>query len=131
MINRRLRPLLETIAMAAVAFGVHFALLNLVWPSSRRAEWQYDIATIYGFFFGASLIIVGILIKVKQKNIDSVGNTFMLLTCLKAALAYILLHPILESSQPDVVFEKVNFFVVFAVFLAIETIVSIRLVQRN
>jgi hypothetical protein len=131
MISRKLRPLFETTALAGAAFGLHFALLHLVWPATRRAVWQHDIATIYGFFFASSLVIVSILIAVKQKNIDSVGNTFMLLTCIKAALAYIMLHPILQSQQPDVNFEKINFFVVFAVFLTIETIVSIRLVQEH
>ena len=131
MTNLKYRPLLEAIAMAGVALGIHFALLHLVWPSARMNNWQHDITTIYGFFFISSLLIVSILIRIKQKNIDSVGNTFMLLTCIKAVLAYVLLHPILESPQTDVAFEKANFFAVFAVFLTIETIVSVRLVQKS
>jgi len=131
MTNLKYRPLLEAIAMAGVAFGIHFALLHLAWPSVRMKAWQHSIELIYGFFFICSLIIVSILIKMKQKNIDSVGNAFMLLTCIKAVLAYVLLHPILESDQPDVAFEKANFFAVFAIFLAVETIVSIRLLQKN
>jgi|SRR6476660_3206326 len=131
MTNHKLRPLLEAIAMAGTAFGIHFMLLHLVWPASRRADWQYDLTTIYGFFLVCAIVIVSVLIRMKQKNIDSVGNTFMLLTCVKAALAYVMLHPILQSKQPDLAFEKANFFAVFAVFLMIETIVSIRLLQKN
>lgn len=129
--NLNFRPLLEAIVMAGIAFGIHFMLLHLVWPSTRMNDWQHGIGLIYGFFFVCSLAIVAVLIRVKRKNIDSVGNTFMLLTCLKAVLAYVLVYPILQSNQPDVGFEKINFFVVFAVFLAIETTVSIRLVQDN
>ena len=67
----------------------------------------------------------------KAKNIDSVGNTFMLLTCVKMVLAYVLLHPILESVNANVASEKTNFFVIFAVFLTIETAVSIRLLNKD
>ena len=122
---------MEAVVMAAIAFGIHFSMLHFVWSPARMLVWQHDIATIYGFLFICSLIIVSILIRMKQKNINSVGNAFMLLTCVKTGLAYLLLHPILASAQPDVIFEKANFFAVFAVFLAIETIVSVRLLQKT
>lgn len=131
MTNLKFRPLFEATAMAGAAFGLQFMLLHFAWSAARMSLWQYNLATIYAFFYVCCVAIVLTLIRVRKKNIDSVGNTFMLLTCVKAGLAYVLLHPILQSGQPDVSFEKANFFAVFAVFLTIETIVSIRLLQTK
>jgi hypothetical protein len=129
--NNKFRPLLEATALVVIAFGFHYLLLHFAWSPRRLLSWQYDLMTIYGFFYVCSVAIVLVLIRMKQKNIDSVGNTFMLLTCIKAAVSYVLLHPILQSKHNDVAFEKANFFAAFAIFLAIETIVSVRLLQKN
>jgi hypothetical protein len=67
----------------------------------------------------------------KEKNIDSVGQTFLLLTSIKMIIAFILLHPILQSTNQLMTPEKMNFFFTFAVFLAIETIVTIRILNKN
>ncbi|WP_415580552.1 hypothetical protein [Flavobacterium longum] len=130
MSSLRFRPLFEAMTLAVVAFAIHFVALRYFW-STWTDYWQYSIVTIYGFFFVCSVIIVLWLIRMKQRNIDSVGNTFMLFTCVKAAAAYVMLHPILQAHHPHVKFEKANFFAVFAIFLAIETIVSIRMLQKR
>lgn len=129
MNSLKLRPLLEATILSALAFAIHFIALRQFW-SNWTDYWQYSIATIYAFFYVCSVAIMVLLIRMKQKNIDSVGSTFMLLTCIKAVLAYVMLHPILQAHHPHVKFEKANFFAVFAIFLAIETIVSIRLLQK-
>jgi hypothetical protein len=97
--------------------------------SGRDANFLYSIPELYGFFFVCAFAILLILIRVKQKSIDSVGNTFMLLTCFKMVLAYVLLHPILEATHSEVGAEKANFFLIFAIYLTIETIVTIRLLN--
>ncbi|AWA29230.1 hypothetical protein HYN48_03520 [Flavobacterium magnum] len=128
--NPSLRPLSETAVLAATAFAGHALLLHFIWPG-RTADWHYPIVALYGFFSLCSLFIAYILGRTKVKNIDSVGSTFMLLTCIKAVLAYVLLHPVLTSGKMDVEFEKMNFFAVFAIFLTIETVVSVRLLQKK
>jgi hypothetical protein len=47
------------------------------------------------------------------------------------AIAYIVLLPILNADTKSVAIEKINFFIVFALFLAIETIITIRIVNNN
>jgi hypothetical protein len=67
----------------------------------------------------------------KEKNIDSVGQTFLLLTSIKMVVAYVLLHPILQSTNQLLTAEKVNFFITFALFLTIETVVTIRILNKK
>lgn len=130
MTRKQLRPIFELLFFSALAFLGHMLLFQFYF-SGRDANFLYTIPELYGFFLTCSVIIFLILIRIKRNNIDSVGNTFMLLTCIKMVLAYVLLHPILEATHSEVAAEKINFFVVFALFLTIETAVSIRLLQKN
>lgn len=127
---KQLRPIVELLVVSALAFAGHMLLFQWVF-SGRDANFLYTVPQLYGFFLLCSIVILLILIRMKQKNIDSVGNTFMLLTCIKMVLAYVLLHPILESAHSEVAAEKTNFFVIFALFLTIETTIAIRLLNKN
>lgn len=127
---KSLRPILELLVVSALAFAGHMLLFQFVF-SGRDANFLYTIPQLYGFFLGCSIVILSILIRMKRNNIDSVGNTFMLLTCIKMVLAYVLLHPILDATHTEVAAEKTNFFAIFALFLTIETTIAIRLLNKN
>jgi hypothetical protein len=126
---QRFRPVFELLVMAATAFAVHFFLVNWKWEI-ESIYFRYSVAMLYGIFFTFSLLITLFLIYIKQKNLNSVGNVFMLLTCLQAGFAFMLLHPILSDPHPYVASEKAHFYAVFAVFLTIETIVSVRMLNK-
>jgi len=127
---QKYKPLLETSFLAVLAFILHWLFFNFFGHYNEN-NFQYPLVVLYGFFMLCSLIIVSVLIRMKQKNIDSVGNTFMLLTCVKMVLAYTMLHPILSANAGKTTTEKLNFFAVFAIFLTIETVVSIRMLNKN
>jgi len=54
-----------------------------------------------------------------------------LVTCVKMALSYVILHPIIHSDTQNIKIEKIDFFIIFALFLAIETIVTIRILNNK
>jgi hypothetical protein len=128
---KKYQPILEVLFLSMLVYLVHklFFLLNCNKPKFQG--FYFPIEIVYGFFFFCSLIILLILIKVKTKNIDNVGYTFLLLTCIKMAISYTVLSPILHSGNPNVRIEKVNFFIIFALFLAIETIVTVRILNNK
>jgi len=130
MKRKQLRPVFELLVFSGLAFALHMLLFQFLF-SGRDANFLYSLPELYGFFFACSFAILLILIRMKQKNIDSVGNTFMLLTCLKMVIAYFLLHPILNSAHSEIAAEKANFFIIFALFLTIETAVAIRLLNQT
>lgn len=127
---KKFRPVVEITLFAVVAFLLHLLFFHF-YAKERISGFRYSLPELYGFFFVSAIIIIVTLVIVKGKNIDSVGNTFMLLTCLKMVFAYVLLHPILNAVHSEVAFEKANFFIVFAIFLTLETIVTIRLLQKD
>jgi len=125
------RPILEIVLSAILVFLAHklFFFFNSNHPKFQG--FHYPIEVVYGFFFSCSLILMLILVKVKEKNIDNVGYTFLLVTCVKMGLSYLLLSPILNSENVNLRYEKINFFIIFAVFLALETIVTIRMLNTK
>lgn len=129
-LTNKYRPLQEVIGIALTSFIIHQLILGVFYQNIQD-DFHYSITTIYAFFIICSLLIVLLLIKIKEKNIDSVGNTFLLVTCIKMALSYIVVMPLLGNITKNGQLEKFNFFVVFALFLSIETIVTIRILNKK
>lgn len=124
-------PILEVLSLSIVVYLVHKLFFYLNENNPKFQNFHTSIEEVYGFFLICSLIIIFILIKVKEKNIDNVGYTFLLVTFIKMAISYAILYPILHSSNPYLRIEKLNFFIIFALFLAIETIITIQFLNKK
>ena len=122
---------MEVVLIAISLFIVHTIFFKISNLTPTTALFQYPIEKIYAFFLLLSIVIVFILIKIKQKNLDNVGYAFLLLTTIKMAIAYVFLRPILNNGGQIQHTEKINFFITFMLFLAIETIITIRLVNEK
>ena len=128
---KKFQPLLEVFIASFLIFGFHKVFFYFNESNPNYQNFHFSLETIYSFFMICSLLIIFILILVKEKSIDNVGNAFLLITCLKIGISFVLLNPILNSENPNIGFEKMNFFVIFALFLIIETIVTIRILNNN
>jgi len=125
------QPLLEVLAISVLAYFIHKLFFSLNENNVKFQNFHFPIEFIFGFFFICSVLIVLILIKVNEKSIDNVGYTFLLTTCIKMGISYAVLSPILHSGNPNAETEKINFFIIFALFLAIETIVTARILNNK
>jgi hypothetical protein len=128
---KKFQPILEVLILSSVVYLLHKLVFFLNNDNPKLQGFNFSIETIYEFFFTCSVIIVFILIIVKEKNIDNVGYTFLLVTCVKMAVSYAVLSPILQSRNTNVSIEKLNFFLIFALFLTIETIVTARILNNK
>lgn len=131
MISKKYQPILEVLFLSVVVYAIHKLIFFLNDKNPKFQNFHYPIEVVYSFFLISSLVIIFILIKAKTKNIDYVGYTFLLVTFLKMGLSYLVLSPILQSGNPNAGTEKVNFIVVFSLFLAIETTVTVRLLNNK
>ena len=122
---------MEVTLLSILVYLAHKLVFFLNENNPNLQGFHFPIEVVYGFFFVCSLLIILILIKVNEKNIDNVGFTFLLVTFIKMALSYVILSPILNSGNPNVRTEKIDFFIIFALFLTIETIVTVRILNNK
>jgi len=127
----KFKPLFTIIILALIGFIVHKIISYSFIPKIFEEAFIHSTPKLYGCFAVFSLIIVFTLIKIKEINLDYVGYTFLILTCLKMLIAYAFLHPILEVQLAKTPTEKINFFIVFIYFLTIETVVTIRILNNK
>ncbi len=128
---KKYRPIFELILLSILVYLIHKLIFFLNEINPNLQGFHFPIEVIYGFFFICSLLIILLLIKVNEKNINNVGFSFLLVTFIKMALSYIVLSPILNSGNPNVRTEKIDFFIIFALFLTIETIVTVRILNNK
>ena len=126
---KKYRPILTLLISVILIYGLHktgfyFFLID-------TTSFYYSIETLYGFFLFLSLIVVLILLKIKERNFDQIGMTFLAVTSIKMILSYVALQPVLNLVPPASTIEKNNFFMIFVVFLAIETLITIGILNDN
>lgn len=131
MIFKKYQPLIEVTLLSILVYVAHKLVFFLNENNPNIQGFHFPIEVIYGFFFICSQLIILLLIKVNEKNINNVGFSFLLVTFIKMALSYVVLSPILNSGNPNVRTEKIDFFIIFALFLTIETIVTVRILNNK
>ncbi len=125
------QPILEILLASLSAFLVHKLAFFFLDYLTIETAFQYSLFQVYLFFFICSVSIVFLLIQVKKRDIDNVGNGFLLLTLIKIGIAFLFANPIVSSTSKFKDIERMDFFIVFAVFLTIETVVTIRILNNK
>ena len=128
---KKYTSLFAVIIAAVVGLIIHKIASHFIIPKEFEDNFVYSIPALYVLFGMFSLVIVSLLTKVKEVAMNSVGYAFLALTTLKMAIAYRFLRPIINADLPKTPTEKMSFFVVFIYFLAIETILTIRILNNK
>jgi len=129
MILKNYKPFLFLIISVLLAYVVHKLIFYFF--KINQEVFYYSLEQLYGLFFILSFGIILMLLKIKKRNFDQVGMSFLLLTSIKLGVYYFILKPILNSKQHDIATEKMNFFALFILFLTIETVVTIRILSEK
>jgi len=117
------------IALVALSYFVHQYLFELM--EIFREDFSYSLLSLYLFFGIFSIVLRVVLFQVRSRNFDLLGMSFLIVTTLKMLICFLLVRPILKSTTVSASIEKTNFFVMFIVFLAIETVVTIRILNEK
>ena len=125
------KSLLIVFIAAMLGLIIHKTVSHFIIPENFEDNFVYATPMLYALFALLSLIIVFLLIKVKETAIDSVGYAFLALTTVKMVIAYAFIRPIIHTHLPKTPTEKINFFIVFIYFLAIETYITIRILNNK
>lgn len=123
------KSLLNLLLLSGSAYIFHkiiFYIFNI-----NDEAFHYSLEELYLLFLGLSTIIFIVLLIVKERNFDNVGMSFLLGTSIKMIVCYLILRPLLEVSTHNNTIEKNNFFVMFILFLTIETALTVRILNEK
>tara|TARA_R110000868_G_scaffold346234_2_gene607283 strand:- start:223 stop:615 length:393 start_codon:yes stop_codon:yes gene_type:complete len=123
------KPLFNLTGLAILAYIIHRTAFHFLVIDDLN--FYYSLEKLYLLFYVLSIIVFTILLKVKEKSFDNVGMSFLLSTSVKMIFCFLILKPLLKSTASENTLEKTNFFVIFILFLAIETILTIRLLNEK
>jgi hypothetical protein len=125
------KPIFSVLSISIVLYLLHKIVFFVFEKKVATDHFYYPLETVYLFFGTLSIIVVFILLIIKQKSFDNVGMVFLLITSVKMIFCYLFIMPILDMANTNYAIEKINFFVLFILFLAIETIVTIRILNNK
>lgn len=114
----------------AISFYIIHCLIFLL-PSLDAAQksFYFSITFLYVLFFIFSKTILFIVKKVSETSFDNTGMVFMIAAFVKTGIVYFIIKPILHSQNNQI--EKVNVFFIFICFLLIETIITVRILNKK
>ncbi|MDR6845002.1 magnesium-transporting ATPase (P-type) [Flavobacterium granuli] len=126
---KKMFPFFMLLGVAVLLYVIHkmvFYGFNI-----DQETFHYSLETLYLFFFVLSAVIFKVLLTIRKRSFDNVGMSFLLATSIKMIFCYLILRPLLQVSKHNDPTERINFFILFIVFLTIETLFTIRLVNEK
>ena len=130
MLIKKLRNVYKYLLFIIPIFVIHLVFFQEPTLNEAAQGFYYSIPFLYLLYIIFSKIILFVITKVSEKNFDNTGMTFLVCTTIKLAVSYFILRPVLNSPTENTI-EKVNFFFIFILFLAIETLITIRLLNKK
>lgn len=131
MKSNQYKLLLKALIFSVLCYAVHkFLFYQFLTPGTEQ-KFIYSLEMLYGFFFSASVLISLVLFEINKKNIDNVGFTYLLLTVVKMGIAFFFMRPILKVDDVHQPTEKINYFIIFILFLIIETVIAVRILNNK
>lgn len=112
-------------------YTIHKSILTFTSLKFEVVNFKFSLEQLYLLFSVMTIIIIIILIKVKQKNLDNVGMTFLLITSIKMIICYAIGRSVIIQTTAQHKLEKWSFFTMFIVFLVIETLFTIYLLNAE
>ena len=110
-------------------FAINRLVFMLPVLKQPQEKFHFPIAFLFLIFFVFSTLILFIVKKVSEKSFDNTGMVFMIATFVKTGIVYFIVKPIINLPNHQI--EKTNCLIVFMCFLAIETIITIGILNKK
>lgn len=128
---KKYSPVFLVILCVALLYAVHKSIIYLSDQSAIYSSFHYSLEKLYLAFGLASLLIVFILLKVKERNFDQIGMAFMVLITIKMATFYFVFKPVITARTDEAQWERTNFIILFMAFLILETLISVKILKSS
>lgn len=118
----------QAILMTAVLFFIHNTVISNVFA---KAFFILPLTEIYLFhLIVTTIIVVAVNYKSSQKT-ENIFNIFMLFTFLKILLVLVFLLPLFLSELKTRIYDVINFFIPYFIYLAFEIFVITNLLHKQ
>ena len=131
MVIKDFKPLGYLLLAIMFFYFLHLLIFNYCNINLDKKVFSYSLQELYLFFSVFSIIIIFMIINIKQKNIDLVGNVFLLTTCVKLIVCFLLIRTSIDNPNFNHSLEKWNFLSMFMLFLILETVTTITILNKK
>jgi hypothetical protein len=128
--SKNFKPVLIAFFVALTVYILNKSYFLIFNSEPKEGGFKFLLEIMYIFFFVFSAIIIFIMNLAKKISPENVGFIFMFITTLKVGISYFIFSSIISSENTNIV-GRINFFIVFIVFLAIEAVFAIILLNKN
>jgi hypothetical protein len=128
---KKYSPIFLVILSVILLFAIHKSIVHFSGWNDIYSTFHYSLEQLYLAFGLASLLIIFILIKVKERNFDQIGMAFMVLITVKMATFYFVFKPVISNRTDDAQWERTNFIILFMAFLILETLISAKILKSS
>ena len=123
--------LLKITGTAVILYALNKLLFLLPDFAEVYTRYHHSLELLYIFFLVCAIVVLAAVIVVHKKSPDNTGFAYVGGTLIQMAASYAMLRPLLAAPEGTAGFEKVNFFIVFILFLATETILAIGILNKK
>lgn len=128
---KKFLPIFIILIFTVISYFCH-KLLFAAFPEKFPSDNFYlSLEKTYLFYATSSIVVISILLLIKDKLFDNLGMVFLIVSSIKMILCYGLLRMLVNPSPQNISIEKTNFFVMFLLFLAMETVITIRILNNK
>lgn len=106
-------------------FGIQYYIVNYV----MQAQFYYSTLSVYTFHFFSTFLIYLFLVYVHTTFSDKTGFAFMGCSLLKMLAAVLFLLPVMLSDSLNPLAEIFAFFTPYFLYLILETIYAVKLIN--
>lgn len=132
MINLNKIPVsIQLLGLLGIVYANILIVQNLF---SLEEKWQntyYSFSQTLSFFVVSSILILIINLVISKKASEQLGFIFLGIMTVKLIASYVFIAPALELKSVASEFEKINFFIYFLVFLAIDVCLTIQILNKK
>ena len=109
--------------------GIFFGAINYL--ATKEIVLYNSIEEIYFFNFVLTLVSLFILFVINLKFNDKVGYAFLAVGIIKMAVSVVYLLPLVDSDFSNKIPDTLSFFSAYFIFLIIESIVVVRILNKK
>lgn len=112
-------------SLLLLVYGISFLINQIFQFNEKWKETDYSFNQVFVFFAFSSLILFLIHFIIYKKKKEQLGFVFLVTLTLKVAACFLFMREIVN------VFEKYYAFVYFFVFLLIDVLIAVRLLNKK